>query len=206
MRSNTSLPPPTRKPARRLSLKIAMAAAMKSEDHAPIKPLMSPMDGFPELSSCKQQDMQACLLELQADIINRERLLNESEKRLQHYQLEINEREALLEASKQVIEASIHRKAQRAPSISTQENEAIEAFKHELENQAKSLKDARRILHEREVYIESCENKLVEKSITLTEREARVEQREEDLESNSNSPAPTTVKSAKDAAHYKCLA
>lgn len=157
------------------------------------------MDGFPELSSCKQQDMQACLLELQADIINRERLLNETERRLQHYELEINEREALLRAGKQVVEASIPRKVEIAPSISTQENEAFEALKHELEHQAKSLKDARRSLDEREVYMESCENELVEKSIILTEREARVEQQEEDFKSNSlsahgrSSPAEDTA-------------
>jgi len=36
------------------------------------------------------------------------------------------------------------------------------------------------MIREREAYIEKCENDLVEKSMILTEREARIEQREED--------------------------
>ncbi|MDP4692933.1 MAG: hypothetical protein NWS00_00145, partial [Opitutales bacterium] len=72
--------------------------------------------------------------------------------------------------------------SQTNSAISTEEREAFDALKRELNNQEQSLKNARKMLHEREDFIEQCENELVEKSMLLTEREARIEQREEDHE------------------------
>lgn len=168
-----------------------MAVAMKTEGHENMKPLMSPLDEFPSSSSCQQQDMESRLLELQADIINREELLNVGEKRLKNRELELNEREALLEARKQVVESSLNSRGKDAQSsISVEEREAFETLKRELDNQETSLKEARAMLHEREVYIEACENELVEKSMILTEREARVEQREEDFANKTANPFP----------------
>ena len=64
---------------------------------------------------------------------------------------------------------------------------ALKALQKELESQEVSLQEARKLLHEREAFIEQCENELVEKSMLLTEREARIEQREEDSNAGSES-------------------
>jgi chromosome segregation ATPase len=173
-------PPPEREPKRKLSLKAAMAVATKAEGHQVFKPLMNPMDEFPSASSGAQQDMEAHLLELQADIINREELLNDGEKQLNARELELNEREALLKARKQIIESSTG--GPNGAAISTEEKEALKALKKTLDAQEASLRGARDMLHTREAYIEECENALVEQSMILTEREARVEQREEDFD------------------------
>ena len=70
-------PAPKRVPKYQLSLKAAMAVATKAPGHQAFKPLMNPMDEFALASPAGQQDMEAYLLELQADIINREELLNQ---------------------------------------------------------------------------------------------------------------------------------
>ncbi|MFO8027483.1 MAG: hypothetical protein R6U56_07450 [Opitutales bacterium] len=180
-------PPPIRKKPRRLSLKTAIKAATRRES-APVRPLLSPQDEFPKIKSQsgRQQEMEAHLLELQGDMVNREELLTEKEKYLEARTLELNEREALLEAHKKVVDS----KTAEAPSPAEQgadgELAALKALQAELEAQEASLKEARQMLHEREAYIEQCENDLVEKSMRLTEREARLEQREEDVETSEN--------------------
>jgi hypothetical protein len=191
MRFNKRQPPqeqsplllPARKPARHLSLEVAMAAVMKPRGGAAkMKPLMTPVDEFPSLKVSKMKDMEVRLLKLQVNIVNREEMLNKSDDRLRNSELGINEREALIEARKQVIESSQSRNVNTPSPFSTDERKAFEALRMELENQAESLKEAHRILLERENYIEVCGNELVDKSILLAECEARIEQREEDFE------------------------
>ena len=99
-------PAPKRVPKQQLSLKAAMAFANKAPGHQAPKPLMNPMDEFPLAPSGGQQEMEAYLLELQADIINREELLNQREKKFSARELELNERTALLEARTQIIVSS----------------------------------------------------------------------------------------------------
>jgi len=161
---------------------MAIAAATRRES-ADVRPVLNPQNEFPKIKSQsgKQQEMEAHLLELQADIINREGLLSEKEKYLEARALELNEKEALLEAHKKVVDS----KSASDPSTETEgkreEMNALKALQIELESQEASLREARRMLHEREAYIEQCENDLVEKSMQLTEREAQLEQREEDV-------------------------
>ncbi|MFQ3224606.1 MAG: hypothetical protein ACI8Z5_000856 [Lentimonas sp.] len=154
-------PPPAREPKRQLSLKAAMAIATKAEGHQALKPLMNPMDEFPSAQSGAQQDMEARLLELQADIINREELLSQNEKQYRARELELNEREALLEARTQIIESAAANST--GPSSSSNTQEALEALKRTLDAQEVTLKDT---------------------------REARVEQREEDFSHYTNSKQP----------------
>ncbi len=181
------LPPPVRIPKRRLSLKTAIAAASRA-DSTIVKPLMNPLGEFPEIKTGKHQEMEANLLELQADIIIREELLSEKETRLKHRERELNEKEALLEAHRKILQTNTtptDAASAAASAIKTEEREAFEALKRELDAQEQSLKEAKKMLHEREAFIEQCENELVEKSMLLTEREARIEQREEDHEARS---------------------
>ncbi len=177
-------PPPARQPKRRLSLKTAIAAASRSGSEIG-KPLIHPLGESPSSQTGKQQEMEANLLELQADIIIREGLLNEKETLLQNRERELNERAALLEAHRKVFETRqtpASANDSEPNQISTEERDAFDALKRELTAQEQSLKNAQKILQEREAFIEQCENELVEKSMLLTEREARIEQKEEDHE------------------------
>jgi hypothetical protein len=161
---------------------MAIAAATRRES-AEARPGLNPRDEFPKTKSQsgKQQEMEAHLLELQADIINREELLAEKEKYLEARALELNEKEALLEAHWKVANSRHHAATGAQADDETSEIKALKAVRAELETQETSLRKARRMLHEREAYIEQCENDLVEKSMQLTERETRLEQREEDV-------------------------
>lgn len=170
-------PPPVRQTARRLSLKTAIAAATRREG-AEVKPLLSPIDEFPSVKtkSGKQQEMEAHLLELQAEVIVREDQVSQREKRIEAHELELNEREALLVAHKKLVEVKTGAPGESAESQTdlSKEAKALKALQRELEAQEASLREARRMLHEREAFIEQCENELVEKSMLLTEREAQV--------------------------------
>jgi len=149
-----------------------------------MRPLLNPQSEFPKIKSQsgKQQEMEAHLLELQADVINREGLLAEKEKYLEARALELNEKEALLEAHRKVFMSQGIGKAEQTPEERAVELDALQALRAELEAQELSLVEARKMLQEREAYIEKCENELVEKSMQLTEREAQLEQWEEDAQ------------------------
>jgi len=183
-----SPPPPIRQSTRRLSLKTAIAAATRREG-AVVMPLLSPIDEFPSVKtkSGKQQEMEAHLLELQAEIIVREDQVSQREKRMEANELELNEREALLVAHKELVESKTGVQGEPVESQVdvSKEAKALKALQRELEVQEASLQESRKMLHEREVFIEQCENELVEKSMLLTEREAQVEQDEEDIEAVS---------------------
>ena len=85
----------------------------------------------------------------------------------------------MLEARTQIIVSSTH--GQRETTNSNEAKETLDALKMTLDAQEASLKKARKMLHEREVYLEECENAIVEQSMILTDREARMEQSEEDF-------------------------
>ncbi|HAV13546.1 MAG TPA: hypothetical protein DCX06_08680 [Opitutae bacterium] len=184
------LPPPNRQPSRRLSLKPAISSLPKQEIGNK-KPLMDPKDEFPELpqsvqpSSSKYSEIESGLLDLQSDLIVREGLLSEKEKRLHSFERELHEREALLEAHQKILSARIVTagiRPQTDREISEEELKALEALKKELDEQESSIKQAEQMLLEREDFIAKCENDLIEKTMLLSEREAKVEQREEDHE------------------------
>ncbi|MEO0508678.1 MAG: hypothetical protein AAF065_02320 [Verrucomicrobiota bacterium] len=179
--SKFSPPPPIRKEPRKLSLKTAIAAATRRESAA-VKTLPSNQEELVTVKSKsgKQQEMEAHLLELQADVVNREELLSEREKYLENRALELNEKEALLDAHQKIFESKNPAKEETSEVDMDGEMTALEALRAELEAQEATLFEARKMLQERETYIEQCENELVEKSMLLTEREARIEQREED--------------------------
>jgi hypothetical protein len=183
------LPPPLKKKKRQLSLKAAVAAISRSE--TPISSRgRSATARSPKARDDADQDIQTSLIELQADIIVREGLINDKEIRLQYKELELYEKEALLEAHRKILLANslpVNKSNIASGKVDASEREAFEALKRELAAQEESLKNARKMLQERDEFIEKCENELVEKSMQLTEREAWVEQREEEHEAKKNS-------------------
>lgn len=185
--NEVKLPPPVKKARRRLTLEHAMHHLQRGKasdmgDPLTSAPLMQPKDEFPTLRTGQQQEMEAHLLELQADIIRREDSVGDKERKLMEWERELNEKEALLEARRSVIESSISRNnsGEVSQQMSTEEQHALIKLKAELDAQECALKESRLSLRDRERYIEECENALVEKSMELSEREAHIEQDEED--------------------------
>ena len=150
-----------------------------------VKPLMGPLGESCSLPEGKDLEVEVSLLELQADLIIREGLLNEKEMRLLNHEREINEATALLEAHQKILLSTrlpAKKISDETDQIQPAERAAFDALKRELLQQEVSLKEAREMLQERDLFIEECENELVEQSMILTEREAQIEQREEDHE------------------------
>ncbi|MEN8724677.1 MAG: hypothetical protein ABF322_00500 [Lentimonas sp.] len=145
------LPPPIRKPKRRLTLKTAIAT-MSGKASETAKRLMDPIGQLPTAVDGKLHEIEANLLELQADIIIREGLLRDKEKQLQFRERELDERDALLEAHHKIIRSSSEEAKQRKSSdvVSDAEHSALDALKCQLELQESSLKDAQKVHQERE--------------------------------------------------------
>lgn len=182
--NETKLPPPRRQPERRLTLERAMKAMNKEGE--PIRLDIKNHDLSSETSTAAnlprtgmEQENEAYLLEVQAEIIRREDTLCEKEMQLKNFERELNEKEALLEARSKVLELSTHSKPGTVAHNDVAQD-ALNKLKAELDTQEAALKEAREALQEREHYIEECENTLVQKTTELTEREAMIEQLEEE--------------------------
>jgi hypothetical protein len=118
------------------------------------------------------------LRETESRILDRERLLADAEARMSERERELWEAEALFEARKEVSqsnEVSSDNGNSDAPS------EAFDALKATLEEQEKSLLEAKSALKEREEFLEASENKLFEKLQAQQEREIELEQWAEEL-------------------------
>ena len=178
------LPPPVRQPKRNLSLREAMdhLSAIGKDGYSGSKKAVPTATGeIPILRTGQQQEMEAHLLELQAEMVRREYDLNEKERKIMAWERELNEKEALLEARRKVIESTVSGSGDSSKGANVSEEvKALQKLKAELDAQEQALKESRQALRERERYIEECENELVEKSMQLTEREAQIEQLEED--------------------------
>ncbi len=186
---NRHMPPPTRvkKVKRKLSLNSVATNAGDSRDQALVKTLLNPVGTLPSEKTSRQQEMEAHLLEIQAEIANRQERLNSREKQLEMRERDLRESEALLSARSKVLESRNTKSPfGEHPVVSDEEREAIEVLKRELDAQGKTLQHTRKMLHDREIYVEQCENELVEKSLILTEREARIEQVEEESNMRRN--------------------
>lgn len=161
-------PPPHKKPERRLSLKAAMALATKAPGHESLMPLVRKNDETITGDDDSRKKVEAYLLDLQADIINREELLEQKEQRLTARENDLNKRAGTLDEKVSEIEPNIDE---------TQVSELAPKQKKE-----DLFKETREMLIQREKYIEECENELVKQLTQLTQREAEIEQREEQLD------------------------
>jgi len=187
-RNEVNLPPPNRRPERRLSLQRAMKA-LDSSDHPPrfepqTKPPFSNSTAEPTIQRTGQeQEKEAYLLEIQAEIYRREEALSEKEIKLKNLERELYEKDALLEARLKLMESTSNRVIEAGSEA--EELDALKKLKAELDAQEAALKSSREELLDRGRYVEECENTLVQKSTELTEREAALEQLEDNQKYDS---------------------
>jgi hypothetical protein len=125
-------------------------------------------------------ELQKSLRLLQAKLEERERAVTETAVRLAEQEREIAETSALLAAREKVFVAA--KGASRAPTLSKEEQSAVELLKAELERQAVSLNEQKAALKEREAFIEENEAKLFEKMQAQQEQEVEQEQKLDDLQ------------------------
>ncbi|MGK0176860.1 MAG: hypothetical protein ACJAT5_000291 [Lentimonas sp.] len=179
--STPDYPPPDKKPERRLSLKAAMALATGAPGHETLMPLVRKGDKDLANNDDSKRKVETYLLNLQADIINREELLEQREKRFGAREKDLSKRASALNKKAQEIESRLN----EAKSLTTPEKKepVAEPVKDVTKKPETDLfEETRVMMREREAYIEQCENALVEKLTQLTKREAEIEVREEQLD------------------------
>jgi len=118
------------------------------------------------------------LRETESRLLDRERLLADAEARMSDREREIWEAEALFEARKEV---SLSNEVSSDNGNSDASSEAFDALKATLEEQERSLLEAKSACKEREEFLEASENKLFEKLQAQQEREIELEQWAEEL-------------------------
>ena len=180
-----NFPPPEKKTKRRLSLKAAMALATGAPGHETLMPLVRENDETLKGNDDSRKKIETYLLDLQADIINREELLEQKEQRFAAREKDLNRRANVLRKKLQEIESRINKMESSTPP--EEEEPADKPAPNTTDESGDGLfEETREMLREREAYIEECENALVDKLTELTKREALVEQREEQLEYKIN--------------------
>lgn len=95
-------PPPPRSDKHKISLKDALA----HDEAQPNQSDSSGPHGAHASMTGKQQEMEANLLELQAELAVKEKQLEEKEQRLRILERELNEKDALLEARLKLAESN----------------------------------------------------------------------------------------------------
>ena len=184
-KSTPAYPPPERKSERRLSLKAAMALATGAPGHETLMPLVRRNDKALVNDEDSRKKTETYLLDLQADVINREELLEQKEKRFAAREKDLNRRANVLKKKVKEIESRIKEiesatlTEKKKPVEPPEEESEIKSLGDESEGDL--FEETRQMLREREAYIEECENALVEKLTEITKREAEIEQREEQL-------------------------
>lgn len=131
------------------------------------------------LDSQQVAELQKSLRLLQTKLEERERAVAENAARMADQERELAETAALLDAREKVFAAA--KGASRAPTLSKEEQSAVELLKTELERQAVSLNEQKAALKDREAFIEENEGKLFEKMQAQQEQEVELEQKADDL-------------------------
>ena len=125
-------------------------------------------------------ELQKALRQLEGKLAERERAVSDLVAKLAERERELAEMEAVLVAREKVIAAA--KKSVQTPSLSKEEQTALEQLKAELERQEALLKEQRTELKERELFVEENKAKLFEKMQTQQEQEVELEQKLEDLQ------------------------
>lgn len=146
-----------------------------------MKKLRDRVHNGPTAESVKR--LENALIKLQARTINERLILKEKEDSLFAMEQDLTERNKLLEAKSKVVESRYESMPDKSLSpVQKNERDALEHLRLELEKRDASLQQLQNLLNEREAYIEQCENDLCQRGQELIEREAHLEQAEENLQ------------------------
>lgn len=145
----------------------------------------APFESALTLQSKDLLELEASLSDFNNELVRRERDLNEKEIRLRERERTLWENEALLTAKDSILKMNAAAgSATGTGSPFTDSAVALDNFREELKKQEDRLRREREELRQREAFVELSENTLFDKAQALEEREARIEQAEEDLRRN----------------------
>jgi len=176
-------PPPEKNLSlRRLSLEpSAGSAEARRSINAIMASTRAPWGELRPLDSQQVAELQKALHQLELKLDERERAMEEIVARLAERERELAETEALLAAREKVIIAA--GRTSVSPSLSKEEQSALEQLKAELVRQEASLKEQKAALKERDTFVQENEAKLFDKMQAQQEREVELEQKSDDLRS-----------------------
>ncbi len=175
--------PPPPAPEKTLALRRRLEPAEGSaEARKSINAIMAatraPWGELRPMDSQQVAELQKGLRLLEAKLDEREHAMEEIVARLAERERELAETEAVLTAREQVIVAAGRTKGK--PSVSKEEQAALEQLRVGLERQEQSLKEQKTALKEREEFVQENEAKLFEKMQAQQEREVELEQKADD--------------------------
>ena len=187
----SKLPPPERKPHRRLVLHTERERSARSSIEARQRINDFAKRAHPGVGSEFDPShefsigaLEKSLRDLESSLFEREQNVQEREVRLLERERNLWESEALLYAREELLEAREARldlKTSASTIGSAEELEALERLRDEVARQQESLKEQKIELKDREQFIENSENTLLDKSMQQQEEECRLEQMTEDL-------------------------
>ena len=186
------LPPPNKRPARRLVLEPerSQSAAVSHEIKMRINDFVSrarPPEGEVDAAySQRLEELEKNLRELESSLFAREQSVQAKEAHLAERERTLWETEALMHAREELLRT---REKQLRPdtmavastAVNPEEREALQRLRDEVMKQQESLKEQKTELKEREQFVEDSENCLLDKTMKQQEEESRLEQMAEDL-------------------------
>lgn len=158
----------------------AASAAARQSIKEIVSATQTPWGQAKSLDSDRVAELERNLRQLEAMLVERERIVTEAEDRIAEKERDLAEGEALLQAREHMLKVS----AQKSPAkttISKEEQAALEKLKAELDQQEAALKEAKQQVREREAFLEESENKLFEKVQAQQEKETELEHLSEGL-------------------------
>jgi len=185
------LPPPKRRPARRLSLHTSAnrtpfdsSQAQQQIDH--FVKSARPADGNKANPAYEFNFgvLEKSLRELEQSLFEREEAVAAREADMTEQERTLWESEALLHAREELVRARERTRSVRPhveTAVNPEEREALERLGEEVARQQASLEREKAELKAREQFVEDSENTLFEKTMQQQEEESRLEQMAEDI-------------------------
>lgn len=179
--------PPKRKLSLRPEHRKAAEVSLESRDKINefVKKTRNPFGEPLQLKATDLDELERNLRELERQLLQRERTVQDLEAGLAERERVVWETEALLNAREALIQAQEVKASEQSDAsqgtLSEAEHDALLQLKAEVEKQQNNLAEQKRIIKEREEFLDKSEKMLFEKTMDQQEQETLIEQRLDEL-------------------------
>ena len=183
--ANVPIPPKRKlslRPEHRKAAEVSLESRQKINEF--VKKTRNPFGEPLQLKATDLDELEKNLRELEKQLLLRERVVQDLEAGIVERERVVWETEALLGAREALIRAQEEKlsKTEVPPeTLSQAEHEALLLLKAEIEKQQSSLAEQKRIIKEREEFLDKSEKMLFEKTMDQQEQETLIEQRMDEL-------------------------
>lgn len=183
--ANVPIPPKRKlslRPEHRKAAEVSLESRQKINDF--VKKTRNPFGEPLQLKATDLDELEKSLRELEKQLLLRERAVQDLEASIVERERVVWETEALLAAREALIRVQEEKlSTTEAPpeTLSQAEHEALLQLKAEIEKQQSSLSEQKRIIKEREEFLDKSEKMLFEKTMDQQEQETLIEQRMDEL-------------------------